>query len=67
MIAVACPICEAVIELEDPVLDATLVCPDCGEEWRLVALDPPELVYARDMEEEVAIDPDEDHPRESPA
>jgi len=67
MIAVACPICEALIELEDPVQNTTIVCPDCGEEWRLVAVDPPALVYALDMEEEIAVEADEDHPRQGPA
>ena len=66
MIAVACPICEALIELEDPAPDTIVVCPDCGEEWRLVTIDPPELVYALDMEEEIAVDVDDDHPRQSP-
>ena len=66
MIAVACPICEALIEIEDVVLNATVLCPECGEEWRLVDLDPPKLAYAWEMEDEVAIDPDEDHPRQSP-
>lgn len=67
MIAIACPICEALIEIDDLVLDATHVCPECGEEWRLVAIDPPQLAYAWEMEEEVAIESDEDHPRENPA
>lgn len=67
MIAVACPICEALIEIDNPAQDAIVVCPECGEEWRVVELDPPQLAYAWDMEEEVAIDQDEDHPRGEPA
>lgn len=66
MIAVACPICEALIEIDEPILDTVVTCPDCGEEWRIVSLDPPELAYAWDMEEESAIELEEDHPRESP-
>lgn len=67
MVAVACPICEALLELGEPVAGAIIVCPDCGEEWRVATTDPPMLVYAWEMEDEVAIDLDEDHPRESPA
>ncbi len=66
MIAVACPICDTLIELE-PVLDAVVLCPECGEEWRVAEVDPPQLVYARDMEEEPAQEADEDHPRQTPA
>ena len=66
MIAVACPICDTLIELES-AHQATVVCPECGEEWRVTDEDPPQLVYAHDMEEEPALDLDEDHPRQSPA
>ena len=66
MIAVACPICQTPVEFE-PVLDTIVVCPECGEAWRLAELEPPRLVYALDMEEEPALETDEDHPRGTPA
>lgn len=67
MVTTVCPICEALLELDEPVLETTVVCPDCGEEWRVATVDPVTLVYAWEMEEEVAAESDEDHPRERPA
>jgi lysine biosynthesis protein LysW len=66
MIAVACPICESILEVEEPGLDARVTCPDCGEAWVVASLDPPRLVYAYDIDEEDAGEPDEDHPRAAP-
>ncbi|HKI56767.1 MAG TPA: hypothetical protein VKB31_06395 [Trueperaceae bacterium] len=67
MVATSCPICEALLELDGPAIGTTIVCPECGEEWRVASVDPLTLVYAWEMEDEAALDADEDHPRERPA
>lgn len=66
MIAVPCPICESVLEIDEPEVGVALTCPDCGEAWVLASLEPVRLVYAYDMEDEDVGEPDEDHPRAAP-
>ncbi len=48
-----CPVCDAMIELDDNVeLNELIVCPDCGSELEVVNLDPPELEEAPQEEED---------------
>ncbi len=61
-VVTACPICQGVIELINPQLGVTVACPDCGEEWQVVKVQPLELGYAFDMDEEPALE-DEEYPR----
>lgn len=52
MSTVSCPECFAEIELEDDVeLNEIIVCPDCGVELEVVALNPAKVELAP-MEEE---------------
>jgi len=66
MVAVACPICENLIEIEDNAVGTVVVCPDCGEAWSVASLWPPELVYANDMDDEEALDLDEERREPGP-
>lgn len=48
-----CPVCDAIIELDDNVeLNELIVCPDCGSELEVINLDPPELEEAPQEEED---------------
>ncbi len=48
-----CPVCDAMIELDDNVeLNELIVCPDCGSELEVINLDPPELEEAPQEEED---------------
>lgn len=67
MVAVACPICESLFEIEDDALDTLVACPDCGEAWRVASLRPPLLVYAEDMDDEEAQEGEEERRRTGPA
>ncbi len=50
---VTCPVCDAMIELDDNVeLNELIVCPDCGSELEVINLDPPELEEAPQEEED---------------
>lgn len=50
-VAVPCPVCQAVIEVV-PVLGAQVACPECEEQFLVASLEPLELSYALDAEEE---------------
>lgn len=67
MVATVCPICEALLEIVEPGVGSIVICPDCGEEWRVATIEPVTLVYAWEMDEEAALETDEDHPRGRPA
>jgi alpha-aminoadipate/glutamate carrier protein LysW len=48
-----CPECAAEIEMgEDTIIHEIVVCPDCGLELEVVALDPLALDYAPAEEED---------------
>ena len=57
-VAVPCPTCGGVIEVDHPHLGRETECPDCGETFHLISLDPVRLTYAFEADEEVANDPD---------
>lgn len=46
-----CPECDAEIDLTGVVVNEIIVCPDCGVDLEVIALDPPTLELAP-MEEE---------------
>ncbi len=53
MVGVAkCPVCGGLVELADPWVGLEVECPECGEGLRVVSLQPLQLYYAVDMEEE---------------
>jgi alpha-aminoadipate/glutamate carrier protein LysW len=41
-----CPECDALIELQDPMKGEIVVCPDCGLDLEVTALDPLKLEAA---------------------
>lgn len=48
-----CPVCGAMIELqEDTVVGELLECPDCGTELEVASLNPPTLNEAPQEEED---------------
>jgi len=64
---VKCPVCDAVIDVEEDDLDEgeTLSCDECGAELRVGGLDPLELVaLEEDEDDEEALDYDEDEEEE---
>ncbi len=66
MVAVTCPICDNVIEVDEGALDAVVLCSECGEAWRVAAVRPPVLVYADELDDEEALDADEERRSSSP-
>ncbi len=67
MVAVSCPICEALLDIGAPALGQAVVCPECGEEWRVAATNPLTLVYAWEMDDDAVLGDEDDHPRGGPA
>lgn len=60
---VKCPVCDAVIDVEEDELDEgeSVTCDECGAELRVAGLDPFELVAVEeDEDDEEALDYDED-------
>lgn len=48
-----CPECAGTIELDDDVeVGEILVCPDCGVELEVLALDPVQFALAPEVEED---------------
>jgi predicted RNA-binding Zn-ribbon protein involved in translation (DUF1610 family) len=60
-IATRCLVCDALIEVVDAYESKQLECPECGEVFRVVSLEPLQLTYAYDLNEEGEYD-DEDRP-----
>jgi lysine biosynthesis protein LysW len=56
---VMCRVCDGLIELHKPYLGMQVECPDCGEVFAVASLDPLELSYAFDMEEEGSFEENE--------
>ena len=53
MASVACPVCEAEVELsEEVVVGELLECADCGTELEVTATDPLKLEEAPEIEED---------------
>ena len=49
MISFTCPMCNAVVELDDmPCIDARLVCRGCGDILKVVTVTPLKLEWAMD-------------------
>lgn len=61
-LVVPCPVCRGIIELEHPAGGQEVECSDCGQLFRIATLEPLELVYARDIDDE-GEDYDEDRAR----
>ena len=66
---VTCPECDARIDIDEDELDEgdLITCDECGEELRVVGLDPLELEPADEDEEEdeeESVDGDEDEEEE---
>ena len=59
---VPCPICDEPIGLETPVIGQEVECAACGEAYVLTEVEPVELAYAYDLEDEGEFY-DEDVPR----
>ena len=51
-IATACPICGELIEVVDGYGDKQVECPECGEVFRIASLEPLQLAYAYDLNDE---------------
>lgn len=51
-IATACPVCGELIEVVDGYEEKQIECPECGELFRVVSLEPLQLAYAYDLNEE---------------
>ncbi len=61
--AIACPVCDAAIDLDEDELDEgeTVTCEECGADLRVSSLDPLDLESLdEDDEEEDEDDDDED-------
>ncbi len=52
MYAVHCPVCKGLLELSKPVLGQEVECLECGEVFKVVKLDPLQLTYLYDPEDE---------------
>ncbi len=52
VIATACLVCGEFIEVVDGYGDKQVECPECGEVFRIVSLEPLQLAYAYDLNEE---------------
>ena len=59
---VSCPVCTELIEVEHPFKGQVVECPDCGEVFKVVRLDPIELHYAFEQNNEPDY-ADETYPR----
>lgn len=59
---VNCPLCDAVIDVEEDELDEgdVLTCDECGATLNVVSVDPLELESADDDEDDEDFDYDED-------
>jgi lysine biosynthesis protein LysW len=51
-IATACPVCGELLEVVDAHVDEQIECPECGEFFRVVSLQPLQLAYAHEQNEE---------------
>ena len=48
-----CPVCGGEVELADDTVEGELIeCPDCGSELEVLAVDPPRLGEAPEVEED---------------
>jgi alpha-aminoadipate/glutamate carrier protein LysW len=63
---VTCPVCDAVLDVEEDELDEgeVLQCDECGTTLSVVGLDPLEIEPASDEEEDEDEDDDEDDDEE---
>lgn len=61
VMALKCPTCDGIIEILEPEVGKQVDCPDCEALFVVASLDPLELTYALDMEEEGWF---EDEPRQ---
>ncbi len=51
--SVECVVCEGQVALPEQAMEGeVLVCPDCGSELELVALDPPAVEEAPEVQED---------------
>jgi lysine biosynthesis protein LysW len=51
-IATACPVCGELLEVVDAHVNAQVECAECGELFRVVSVEPLQLAYAYDQDEE---------------
>lgn len=51
-IATRCLVCDALIEVEDAYESKQVECPECAEIFRIVSLEPLQLTYAYDENEQ---------------
>ncbi len=65
---VACPKCDAEIDVEEDELDVdeTITCDECGRDWQVVSLNPLELELFEADDDEEGDDFDEDEDEEFP-
>jgi lysine biosynthesis protein LysW len=51
-VATACPVCGELLEVVDAHINEQIECPECGELFRVVSLEPLQLTYAYDLNQE---------------
>jgi uncharacterized Zn finger protein len=51
-IATACPVCGELLEVVDARVDEPIECPECGELFRIGSVEPLQLAYAFEQDEE---------------
>lgn len=51
-VATACPVCGELLEVANAHINEQIECPECGELFRVVSLEPLQLAYAYDLDEE---------------
>ena len=47
-----CPSCDATITAENPTIGATTTCRECGEELEIISINPFEVDFPLDYEDE---------------
>lgn len=62
VVASSCPVCGELIDVVDAYEDKDIECSQCGELFRIVSLEPLQLAYAYDLDEEGEfLDEDQPH------
>ncbi len=57
-IATACPVCGELLEVVGAHVDEQIECPECNELFRVVSVEPLQLAYAYEQDEEGEYDDD---------